>query len=652
MMRLARLLLALVLGLVVADSLQGARAGSPPSRRDDSVFDKYGGYKGIKGAATGFFHTERLGDSWWLITPEGHGFFLLSVSMVTYARTGVDETGNGYPHTVERKYAIGQGPKDGFTNWADRWAYYMRDRLKGWGFNTIGTFSYYPAAIEIYRDPPLFPPTGNMPANHMPLIVTKRSGGYALAQGGVKNLYGPIWAQVGGHFPDVFDPKFAAFVEGDARSGAWRDLPWIVFVFPDQTDEMRGTMANHPHLGFIAAATAPAMADDPQALGGAKKYDDATIYTKRALKDFLIAKYGGNLQRLNAAWGTHYTSWDSQGGWGRGTGLLDEDGRNLGDWRSADPQKPRFPALRRDLDEFAAEIIRTWYRTVFEAYRKYKPNHLIATANMDVPHRYVYEGLQSKDGRQVYVDLIYTSDPDAGEWAERLNRPVIGRLGGLTAELDSPLGYRGRVEKVEFDDAKKKIIVTASGVNFYWAGRPQFKTQGPILTRFSSLPPVLHKGGTASPQHYLSRRADWLAPNKFAVSATWYFSGTYEDLKATIKPGDTFWRLTGLDTQEERGEAYAKNVADLLRRRTPRGVRYIVGAGYWALMDTAWLQFFEARNFGLVTIRDNAYDGIEARTARGRDRYGFQARGEDRDYGDFLSRVKAANRSVYEQVSK
>ncbi|MCY4597384.1 MAG: hypothetical protein OXC19_21605 [Bryobacterales bacterium] len=36
--------------------------------------DQYGGFLDIKGKRTGFFHTERIDDRWWLVTPDGHGF--------------------------------------------------------------------------------------------------------------------------------------------------------------------------------------------------------------------------------------------------------------------------------------------------------------------------------------------------------------------------------------------------------------------------------------------------------------------------------------------------------------------------------------------------------------------------------------------------
>jgi hypothetical protein len=52
----------------------------PPALR----LDRYGGLlEGPDFRATGFFRTERRDDRWWLVTPEGHGFFSLGIDVVS-----------------------------------------------------------------------------------------------------------------------------------------------------------------------------------------------------------------------------------------------------------------------------------------------------------------------------------------------------------------------------------------------------------------------------------------------------------------------------------------------------------------------------------------------------------------------------------------
>ena len=62
--------------------------------------DQYGGFLDIKGKRTGFFHTEQINDRWWLVTPDGHGFFGIGIShpitsmsegAVTFAYDGSQE---------------------------------------------------------------------------------------------------------------------------------------------------------------------------------------------------------------------------------------------------------------------------------------------------------------------------------------------------------------------------------------------------------------------------------------------------------------------------------------------------------------------------------------------------------------------------------
>jgi len=73
-----------------------------------------------------------------------------------------------------------------------------------------------------------------------------------------------------------------------------------------------------------------------------------------------------------------------------------------------------------------------------------------------------------------------------------------------------------------------------------------------------------------------------------------------------------------------------------------------VGIDWWAYCDK--VTGGESHNFGLVTKHDNPYDGVAARAQRGRDASGNPIGGEARDYGDFLSHVKAANDAILDQM--
>ena len=101
-------------------------------------------------------------------------------------------------------------------------------------------------------------------------------------------------------------------------------------------------------------------------------------------------------------------------------------------------------------------------------------------------------------------------------------------------------------------------------------------------------------------------------------------------------------------TQQERGAAYSREVMDFYNARGKNGDYYITGIDFWELIDNR----SEKTNWGLVSRKDNAYDGREAVRAAGKDSAGYSTGGEEQDYGDFLSRVRDTNFAVQEQLSK
>ncbi|MGN6594056.1 MAG: hypothetical protein ACTHJX_14255 [Terriglobales bacterium] len=100
------------------------------------------------------------------------------------------------------------------------------------------------------------------------------------------------------------------------------------------------------------------------------------------------------------------------------------------------------------------------------------------------------------------------------------------------------------------------------------------------------------------------------------------------------------------DSQAQRGAAYAAAIAGEFARPAA-GRHLVVGSKFWAFADS-WP---EKMNWGLVSLRDNAYDGREAVRRLGRDAWGFPTGGEARDFGDSLTPIAGANRSLYQRLS-
>ena len=87
------------------------------------ILDRFKGSDAITATATGFFHTEKIDDRWWLIDPEGHAF-------VSIALNHIDETDLKYPRNLDvwrRKYGS-----------RERWIEAVLNDLNSWGFNTLG----------------------------------------------------------------------------------------------------------------------------------------------------------------------------------------------------------------------------------------------------------------------------------------------------------------------------------------------------------------------------------------------------------------------------------------------------------------------------------------------------------------------------------
>ncbi|UCD85905.1 MAG: hypothetical protein JSU92_06855 [Deltaproteobacteria bacterium] len=104
---------------------------SPPdSLSDDPGFDKYFGSLRYETDATGFFRVEKIGEQWWLITPEGHPFFSTGINALRFSGTPTAEGVKHYEETVQEKYGT-----------REAWAQAQFERCGEWGWNTVGAWS-------------------------------------------------------------------------------------------------------------------------------------------------------------------------------------------------------------------------------------------------------------------------------------------------------------------------------------------------------------------------------------------------------------------------------------------------------------------------------------------------------------------------------
>jgi hypothetical protein len=388
----ARALTAAILaGLIVTLSsvldLEPAATGGPTTQDQESGFDRYGGLLTLSSpkGATGRFRTEKFGNRWMIVTPDGHGFWMLGVYNVAGTSSN-DELGNSYNNRLLRKYGTAA------TGWAQ-----ANRRLKSWGFNTIGPFSYR-MTLPMASEPEW--PRGEHPVK-MPFVGLAPNPGISGRSTGIyKNLYAGLDAAIplfrrsqGGNFPDVFDPAWKRYVTSayanDENLARYKSSPYFLGYFSDDTDFLAGFGSGtdfptdppgkyHWHLGYLTLVTAPTQATNPYSSPPQRPYAETTVHTKVALRDFLADRYG-TIDALNAAWGASYTTFGSDGGWPHGRGLLDENGRASHGWLSG--QEPYFlkglrPATRADMDDFLFELARRFFQTNADAFRTVAPRAL------------------------------------------------------------------------------------------------------------------------------------------------------------------------------------------------------------------------------------------------------------------------------------
>jgi len=150
-------------------------------------YDTYGGWTTIKGQKTGFFHVERIGERWWLVTPEGNVFFSKGVCNI-----------NANPESK----ASPPPPAD-----ANKWAGETARLLKGWNFNTVGAWS-----VEVMFSQGLV---------YAPILD--------IAAGVTSEL----WLR--GGIPDYFSPEFRQAADRAAARGCQprSSDPWLLGYFTD-----------------------------------------------------------------------------------------------------------------------------------------------------------------------------------------------------------------------------------------------------------------------------------------------------------------------------------------------------------------------------------------------------------------------------------
>jgi len=382
-----------------------AKAGTAKAGAVSKDMDRYGGRLDVHGLQqSGWFHTQKLGDRWWLVTPDGHAFFSLGVNAVVADgdRTYVQDRefmfrdlppdsgewamfyGGGDNRRVDQGASAGIGYNHGRwfdfyaanlyrvdgKDWLSAWRARTLDRLQAWGFNTVGNWS-----DETLGSAHRLPYTRSI----------NIAGNYANVASGYD-----YW----GRMPDPFDPRFVQAAEQAVVKATAHvvDDPYLLGYFAD--NELAWAGQGPQGRWGLATGTLRGDANSP---------------AKQAFIAMLKKKYVDPI-KLGNAWNLPLGSWD----------MLQASG-----FMPPNPDEAH-PAIADDYSAWLREYADTYFRVVAEAIHRHDPHHLFLGG------RFAVNTPEAVTACAQYCDVVsfnvYADLPQHGFDAaalQQLDKPVL-----------------------------------------------------------------------------------------------------------------------------------------------------------------------------------------------------------------------------------
>jgi hypothetical protein len=236
-----------------ASLVASTQASAPSADRD-----LYGGWTGLRFEATGFFQVAERDGVWWLVTPRGNAFLSKGVNNVNFRSDDAPALGySPYQRAVQEKYGS-----------QEAWAKAALARLRGWGFNTLGSWSS-PSTFD-----------QNMPYTINLNLATRA---------------GANWQK--GTVGDFFSQDFQEKMEAACRQlcGPHAKDPWLLGYFTD--NELRWGADWRGKQSLLEEYL---------------RFPEGAAGRKMAL-EFLQQKYK-DVAALNQAWGTSLARWEDVSG--------------------------------------------------------------------------------------------------------------------------------------------------------------------------------------------------------------------------------------------------------------------------------------------------------------------------------------------------
>ncbi|UCH71910.1 MAG: hypothetical protein JSW62_05820 [Thermoplasmatales archaeon] len=252
---------------------------------------------------TGFYDTHQdENDTWWIVTPDGYAFYSAGVCVVS------PDNRETYNKNIIEKYGDHQ-------NWANA----TIDRLKEWGFNTLGAWSKNTLFSEV-------------PYTYT--FISRKNVEWNIAR----------------NHPDVFDPLWQLHIKGQIENFTQnlKDDPYLIGYWLD----------NEMNWG-------PDSSDKKTLL---EEYISSSNENIRPGKikavEFLQERYDGNVKKFNTIWKMNIKSFNE---------LYDQENLGRKGWIAQHFNKN----IKEDIKAFNQLVAETYFNVTTSLIREYDPNHMI-----------------------------------------------------------------------------------------------------------------------------------------------------------------------------------------------------------------------------------------------------------------------------------
>lgn len=536
------------------------------------------------------FYTQKIGTRWWLCTPAGNVFWLRSVYHVDGTDDVTDHQGVKLSQVLTTKYG----------NSSTKWGPATVARLRSWGFNGTSEYSVsYVLPTTTHPDWTTTPDNSNPEKMAFtglvwPAHYARNPSPYGTQP--VKELVGPtkeaVYTGQRRKCVDVFDPNLYI---------------WLQKYLQDYTNPAF-TWIKSPHSKYLIGLNI----DETDELFGFGAGPDFAGFYLGNPADFAHVHLG---------WITLVTP------------PTQSVGKDANDYSITYTDTKVYS--KQALSDFLADRYRDPITLVPDisqlnlawgsTYTTFGSSGGWGTGN----------GLLDEDGTHVWVPADYTR--------------LAGATVAMQQDLDDFLLYFARYY---FKTVRDIMTVEAPGILYLgpsnigsW-GAPARRQ---ILQAAGEFVDVIHI--SPIPTQCLTCTDD---QDRINFMALYGGDKPWINWEAITAQNDSYMSAFAIPatsapdagTQGNRGLRFQTMVTQLMDAKDSAGIYHSVGYKWWQYYDSRAQQ----ANWGLVTPRDNAYDGMAAMIATGTDAWGYPMGGETANYGDFISGVRAANEDVYKHL--